>query len=131
MAQAQFPQVPDLDLTTDKFIGDGQASKAFGSYSVANPHPGYGKDPNILNEYGHTKYPMWVKDKTGIDKIANNAEEEASIKGEETQLKQDGPTIAEWIKAGYKANEYPPKGYASKSSKEEIDAAIKASTGWK
>lgn len=26
----------------------------------------------------------------------------------------DGPTLDEWIKAGYKKNKYPPKGYAPK-----------------
>jgi hypothetical protein len=31
-----------------------------GVYTAGNPHPMFGKDPNILNELGHTKYPMWV-----------------------------------------------------------------------
>jgi hypothetical protein len=48
-----------------------------GTYNVSNPHPGYGIDPNILNEYGHTKYPMWVG-----DKIANNEAEEKALRGE-------------------------------------------------
>lgn len=39
-------------------------------------------------------------------------------------LKLDGPTIAEFLAAGYLAVNYPPKGYASRSSQEEIDAAI-------
>lgn len=39
-------------------------------------------------------------------------------------LPEDGPTIAEWIEAGYLATSYPPQGYASRSSQEEIDAAI-------
>lgn len=30
------------------------------SYTVSDPHPMFGKDPNILNELGHTKYPMYV-----------------------------------------------------------------------
>lgn len=29
-------------------------------YGPSNTHPLFGKDPNILNEYGHTKYPMWI-----------------------------------------------------------------------
>lgn len=29
-------------------------------YTVRNPHPDYGTDPNIKNEYGHTEYPKWV-----------------------------------------------------------------------
>ena len=39
-------------------------------------------------------------------------------------LKLDGPTIAEFVAAGYPAVNYPPEGYASRSSQEEIDAAI-------
>ena len=41
-------------------------------------------------------------------------------------LKLDGPTIAEFLAAGYLAVNYPPEGYASRSSQEEIDAAIDA-----
>lgn len=41
-------------------------------------------------------------------------------------LKLDGPTIAEFLAAGYLAVNYPPEGYASRSSQEEIDAAIEA-----
>lgn len=43
-----------------------------------------------------------------------------------SDLKLDGPTIAEFVDAGYLAINYPPDGYASRSSQEEIDAAIEA-----
>lgn len=39
-------------------------------------------------------------------------------------LRDDGPTIAEYVSAGYPATAYPPQGYASKSSAEEIAAAV-------
>ena len=29
-------------------------------FGVSNPHPGFGKDDNIANEFGHTTYPMYV-----------------------------------------------------------------------
>ncbi len=29
-------------------------------YSASNPHPLHGKDPNIMNELGHTHYPKWI-----------------------------------------------------------------------
>lgn len=90
-----------------------------GQWSVANPHPGYGKDPNIINEFGHTMYPKWVKNSANEDVIVNSAEEEAELLGTNT-LKEDGPTVKEYVEAGYKASEYPPKGYASKSTDEEI-----------
>lgn len=38
--------------------------------------------------------------------------------------REDGPTVAEWVEAGYPAASYPPAGYVSRSSQEEIDAAI-------
>ena len=41
-------------------------------------------------------------------------------------LKLDGPTLAEFVEAGYQAVNYPPEGYASRSSQEEIDGAIEA-----
>jgi hypothetical protein len=37
-----------------------------------------------------------------------------------------GPTVARWVEAGYLASNYPPQGYNSKSTQEEIDAAIAA-----
>jgi len=88
---------------------------------VENPHPGFGKDPNILNELGHTKYPMYVG-----SVIVKNAEEEAEARGEEATLRDDGPTIEEYVKAGFKASTYPPKGYASKSSEEDVKKAVVA-----
>ncbi|WP_136617056.1 MULTISPECIES: hypothetical protein [Mesorhizobium] len=39
-------------------------------------------------------------------------------------LRDDGPTIAEYLAAGYSASDYPPKGYASRSTAEEIEAAV-------
>ncbi|MBD1602083.1 HeH/LEM domain-containing protein [Pseudomonas typographi] len=41
-------------------------------------------------------------------------------------LRLDGPTVAEYVAAGYQASAYPPEGYASRSTQEEIDAAIDA-----
>ena len=35
-----------------------------------------------------------------------------------------GPTVAEWVAAGYSASNYPPTGYEPRSSKEEIAAAV-------
>lgn len=42
--------------------------------------------------------------------------------------RSDGPTVAEYVAAGYKAANYPPAGYASKSTAEEIAAAVAAET---
>lgn len=35
-------------------------------------------------------------------------------------LKKDGPTVAEFVAAGYRASNYPPEGYESRSTDDEI-----------
>ena len=134
MSLTQFPEPSDLNVDFINRTGDSRPVSVQ-KYDVSNPHPGYGKDPNILNEFGHTKYPMYVG-----TVIVNNPEEEKAARGEPApsgwnteapKLKEDGPTVHEWVAAGYKASTYPPAGYASKSSKEEVEAAIKAENAWK
>lgn len=46
--------------------------------------------------------------------------------GKTPTLREDGPTVAEFVEAGYQASGYPPEGYASRSTQEEIDAAVTA-----
>lgn len=46
--------------------------------------------------------------------------------GSSLALRQDGPTVAEFVASGYKASNYPPKGYASRSTADEIAEALKA-----
>ncbi len=129
MAFVTFPEPKDLVLPYEDTILDGRP-KDLRVWTVSNPHPGFGKDPNILNEFGHTKYPMFVG-----SVIVNNEAEEKAVKGEVEALSNEGPTIQQYVEKGYKASEYPPKGYASKSSPEEIKAAVdaekaKAAQGW-
>lgn len=77
MAQASFPEPKDLKVDFKDRVGDGTSYDPR-KYTVAHPHPGYGTDPNILNCFGHTKYPMWVYSKIENKRIiVNNAEEEA------------------------------------------------------
>jgi len=77
MAQASFPEPKDLKVDFKDRVGDGTSYDPR-KYTVAHPHPGYGTDPNILNCFGHTKYPMKVYSKIeGKKVIVNNAEEEA------------------------------------------------------
>lgn len=39
-------------------------------------------------------------------------------------LREDGPTVTEYVSAGYSASAYPPSGYASRSTEDEISAAV-------
>lgn len=103
-----------------------QFVKDFQVYGVSNPHPGYGTDPNILNVFGHTKYPMAINKPDGTSIVVNNESEENEALGKVVELKQDGPTVAEYVEHGYDPKGYPPKGYASKSSDEEVKKAIAA-----
>ena len=41
-------------------------------------------------------------------------------------LNANGPTVEEYVAAGYRAVNYPPSGYASRSTTEDIEAAIAA-----
>lgn len=129
MSDKITPQIDPVAAMQPQFVKD------FAKYSVSNPHPGFGKDPNILNEFGHTKYPMMVyphgKDHDGV--IVNNPDEEAKALGKEPEaLNPNGPTIQEYVEKGYPPDTYPPKGCAKKSSDEEIKAAIAAhnNKGW-
>lgn len=40
-----------------------------------------------------------------------------------TGLRLDGPTLAEYVAAGYDAANYPPAGYAAKSERGQMDGA--------
>lgn len=76
------------DKSIDKLEIFSEAHKKdFGKYTVSQPHPLYGTDPNIINEFGHTIYPKMVyphgKHSTGV--IVNDAEEEKSIMGGEVE----------------------------------------------
>lgn len=45
---------------------------------------------------------------------------------DESGLRTDGPTVQEYVDHGFLASGYPPKGYASRSTPEEVAAAIAA-----
>ena len=51
------------------------------TYDNENPHPGFGKDPNIRNVQGHTEYPKYVTNAGGERVIVNNPSEEAEAIG--------------------------------------------------
>lgn len=62
---------------------DPQFVKTFQKHDIANPHPKYGKDENILNPFGHTLYPKMVypNGNTFAGVVVQNSEEEAAIMG--------------------------------------------------
>lgn len=47
--------------------------------------------------------------------------EQAPAPQPEPALRTDGPTLAEYIAAGYSAEGYPPSGYASKEEQSQAD----------
>jgi hypothetical protein len=78
ISQPLFQEPQDLKLEFKDMVLDGK-NITTSPWGVSNPHPGFGKDPNILNEYGHTKYPMFVG-----NVIVNNEEEELAAKRAES-----------------------------------------------
>jgi hypothetical protein len=76
----------------------------------------YGRlDPGVATE---------VPDRVAKELIALGRAVEA--KDVPPPLRDDGPTIEEFVAAGYSAATYPPQGYAPRSTPEEIAAAIEA-----
>lgn len=84
-------------------------SEFFGVISVATDVFVQGDNPNIIEAYKRAGIKVTGADADG--------------------LRTDGPTVSEFITAGYKASNYPPEGYASRSTAEEIDQARKAEQG--
>jgi hypothetical protein len=82
MAQARFPEPSDLRLPVKDLIGDGSNHMVHPEYTLDRPHPGYGKDPNVINHLGHTKYPKFVTNADGDKVIVHSAEEEAEATAE-------------------------------------------------
>ncbi len=77
MAFVAFPEPAELNVDFVHRTGDSKPL-TFSQWSVENPHPGFGKDPNILNELGHTVYPKWIDSKReGKRVIVESAMEEA------------------------------------------------------
>ncbi len=127
MRDKMIPQPDPIAAMQPQYV------KNFAVYDVSNPHPGFGKDPNILNEFGHTLYPKFVTKANGDKVIVNTKAEEDEVLGHSAdKLKDNGPTISEYVAAGFDPATYPPKGYASKNTKEEVKEFIKKhnKTGW-
>ena len=55
-------------------------------YGPGNPHPNYGKDPNIMNECGHTHYPKWVD---GV--LVKSAKEEKDMRATGPKVEEKKP----------------------------------------
>lgn len=93
----------------------------------------------LLNIYGHAKDPeqkpiveglfpgvaarvFETIDELGLDESMFKATGRLSARPDPSK----GPTLAEWLAAGYKASNYPPSPFVSKSTPEEIAAAVAA-----
>lgn len=81
-------------------------SEFFGVIASATDVVVQGDNPNIVAAYARAGIKVGVANADG--------------------LRVDGPTVAEFVEAGYQASGYPPEGYASRSTLEEIDAAVTA-----
>jgi hypothetical protein len=59
-----------------------------------------------------------------FDKVDFDRLRELGAVREASALRVDGPTVAEYVAAGYPASRYPPDGFAPRSTPEEMAAAI-------
>lgn len=75
-------------------VSDPSFVKSFQNWGLSNPHPGYGKDPNILNEYGHTVYPKMIyphgKEQQGV--LVQSEEEEKELLNPSSVPQSNGST---------------------------------------
>lgn len=81
-------------------------------------------------DYPKMIYPDGPTDENGkpnVGIMVTSAEEEKARMSD--KLKTGGPTIEQWVADGYKASDYPPKGYAANSSANKIKAAVEAEKG--
>jgi len=95
-------------------------------YNISNPHPMHGKDPNILNEFGHTEYPKFLHKfhpekghimKTGEGKF-NDPHDSIIVNDEDEEADQVANGYAEkWIK--------PDKVKVAKAKTADWDQEIK------
>lgn len=73
---------------------------------------------DITNEqYAQNKITIddWVS--KGMVEVSGVAPAEKKVQYDATGMRLDGPTLEEWVKAGYHAEYYPPRDYAEKPSK--------------
>jgi len=81
-------------------------SEFFGVISAATDVFVQGDNPHIIDAYRRAGIKVSGADADG--------------------LRTDGPTVAEYVAAGYKASNYPPDGYSSRSTEDEIAEALQA-----
>ena len=74
-------------------------------WNVSNPHPMHGKDPNIVNEFGHTEYPKFLHkftDKGAIAKLGdkwNDPHDSVVVHDEHEEAEHVAKGYAEkWVK---------------------------------
>ncbi|KQQ81947.1 hypothetical protein [Aureimonas sp. Leaf324] len=78
---------------------------------VITTKPLDGEPAGVEREFDHAEFEM-LKGFGAVREIGDES------------LRSDGPTVEEYVAAGYQATGYPPSGYASLSSEGEIAAAI-------
>lgn len=61
----------------------------------------------------HTRAPVGSIEE-GIKAISQGEKPYADVSQPAAVLRNDGPTLAEWVQAGYPADKYPPPGYAKR-----------------
>lgn len=104
---------------------------------------GSGAGPSFTTAFGGIKFPkgenVEIRSHAFVQKALNNQFFEVSDPedvddapqvekknkgGRPRKEKQVGPTVTEWVEAGYLASNYPPDGFEPNSSPEEIAAAV-------
>lgn len=88
--------------------------------------------PVVINKSDFNPETMTLSETAAIEAVVpvtihdNTAPGSVDVTVTPGELRTDGPTVAEYVERGYQATAYPPAGYASRSTADEIAAAIEA-----
>lgn len=117
---ATAPEAPAEGSQTPPEAGAPQSEPPFTHLRIPVPpelqDPKTGDQVDAYQRYSQ-HYGRGVDDAIAGDpdeEMVNDAAYEAGYKAVDpaTKLRLDGPTLKEYVEAGYKAESYPPKGYA-------------------
>lgn len=82
----------------------------------------------VLDKIAYEPHPVSLERKRELNKqgykVLDIAFAPEGARHSKPKLRTDGPTVEQYVAAGYPAKNYPPHGYSSRSTSEEIAAAV-------
>lgn len=118
-------------------MAENEVGQSAPKYTLSDPHPLHGKDPNIINEYGHTEYPKYVHqfDEKGAIKKEVEVVEKANDKGVMYKTVGNVNYSSRIVNDAEEEAEAEAEGFAEKWVKPSVvkpkaEKPIKPALGW-